>query len=218
MTRTFLTCFAVALLGTLLAWLPGCASSVRRAMPVSAAAAPARPVVAAADTSYDAVVRRLAATDFETRARANRTLVAAGDDALPALGRAGDLPVSVPGGMRVSATRPVVAAIMADVPRASVDRALRAQWPSVRRAAAVELGRRDRWSAIPDLIAGLDDSDGDVRAAAAAALRRLTNNFFGFRAEARAPVRSAAADRWRTWWSQEGRARAAEHDRRPSAG
>ena len=166
---------------------------------------------------YGEVVRLLTSRDFVTRARANRTLVDAGAAALPALGRAGDLPVPVSGGLRVSATRAVIETIAADMPRDGLEQALSAPWPNVRRAAAGELGRRDRWGAIPALIASLEDADPGVRAAAAAALRRLTNNFFGFRAEARVPTRRAATGRWRTWWSLEGRARAAERERGPRA-
>jgi HEAT repeat protein len=75
----------------------------------------------------------------------------------------------------------------------------------VRRAAAEELGRRETWAAIPGLIERLDDSDVDVRAASAVSLRRLTNNFLGYQADASLGSRRGAADRWRAWWAEEGR-------------
>jgi hypothetical protein len=213
MTRTILTCSAAVGLAWLAASLSACRTS---RVPTADVAVTPRVEREHADRA-DADVRRLASADFGTRARATRRLVAGGEASLPALGRAGDLPVSVAGGMRVSATRAVVETILADLPRDAVDRALAAPWPNVRRAAAAEHGRRDKWSAIPQLMASLDDDDPEVRRAAAAALRRMTNHFFGFRAEARAGHRRAATDRWRTWWSREGRARAEERERGPSA-
>ena len=152
-------------------------------------------------------VRALANPDFETRTRAARALVEAGPAALPALGRAGDLPVPVPGGMTVSATEGVVKAIVADADEQRLDEHLGSPWANVRRAAATEVGTRDRWASIPRLIERLDDRDREVRAASAASLRRLTNQWFGYHASASVGSRRSAADRWRQWWQvQPGRA------------
>jgi HEAT repeat protein len=162
-------------------------------------------------------VRALADADFAGRARAARTLIAAGSDALPALGRAGAMPVHSAGGVTTSGTAAVVAAVLEAVPVEAVAEALGAPWSNVRRGAALELGKRDRWGAIPRLIDRLDDPVAGVRAASAAALRRLTNNFFGYRALARRADRRVAGDRWRTWWSLEGRTRAREREDGPQA-
>jgi len=156
------------------------------------------------DDEEGRAVRALVDADFEVRARAARTLVTAGEAALPALGRAGDLVVPVAGGMQVSATRSVVDAILARAEAPAVERHLGSPWPIVRRAAAEELGRRDARSAIPHLIERLDDNDVDVRAASAVSLRRLTNNFLGYQADDSVGGRREAADRWRAWWAQEG--------------
>lgn len=151
-------------------------------------------------------VRALASADFAVRTQAARALVRAGTDALPALGQAGDLLVPVPGGLQVSATRSVVTAILADATPTAVEGVLDSPWPPVRRAAAEEIGARDLWSAIPRLLEHLDDDSGDVRAASAASLRRLTNQWFGYRSLASIGHRRSAAQRWRHWWSQEGSA------------
>lgn len=180
----------------------------------SAGALPSGRIAAAACTEasrgdgFDQTVRLLASPDFETRSHAARRLVAAGDAALPALGRAGDLPVRVDGGLQVSATRPVVRSLLGESGDPDLLDHLASPWPTVRREAAVELGRRDRWSAVPRLIDHLDDGDAEVRAASAEALRRVTNHFFGYRAEATVAHRRRTADRWRTWWSVQGRSQA----------
>ncbi len=159
---------------------------------------------------YMVHVRALADADFETRTRAARALVEAGPDALPALGRAGDLRVPVPGGMTVSATESVVETIVADADDRRLDEHLGSPWANVRRAAAAEVGTRDRWGSIPRLIERLDDSDREVRAASAASLRRLTNQWLGYRASASLGSRRTAADRWRQWWQVQSGTRALE--------
>lgn len=153
-------------------------------------------------------VRQLASESFQTRALAAQALIAEGDRALPALGRAGDMPVRVNGGLQVSATRSVVRAILGQSADEVLIEHLGSPWPNIRREAAAELGQRDRWSAVPRLIDHLEDTDVEVRSASASALRRVTNNFFGYRALASARRRRLSADRWRSWWSQEGSVRA----------
>jgi hypothetical protein len=185
--------------------MASCAGSGRR--PDVTDAGPARPLppLAAGADPLTRAVRDLASPDFEVRTRAARTLVAAGDRSLPALGRAGELPVPVAGGLEVSATRSVVEAVLAEGPVERAEEHLGSPWSNVRRAAAEELGRRGHWDAIPRLIERLDDPDADVRAASAESLRRLTNQFLGYRATASLGRRRDAADRWRAWWSREGR-------------
>jgi len=179
----------------------------------AAAAARGRPVSPGED-SYARAVRMLTSPDFETRSRAARILVAAGDAALPALGRAGDLPVRVDGGLSVSATRAVVRTLVGESGDPDLLEHLGSPWANVRREAAVELGHRDRWGAVPRLIDHLEDGDGEVRAASAEALRRVTNHFFGYRAEATVAHRRRSADRWRAWWSVQGRSEARVEARR----
>ena len=200
----------------LLLLLAGCASEPPPGDITAIQPLPARALPPVGDDPWDRPVRDLTSADFEIRTRAARTLVAAGAEALPALGRAGALEVPVAGGLRVSATRSVVAAILADADVEQVERHLGSPWSSVRLAAAEEIGRRDRWTAIPRLIERLDDADAGVRAASAVSLRRLTNQFLGYRAEASVGSRRTAANRWRTWWSREGRAAMEERDAGPT--
>jgi len=193
--------------------LTACASQERPPLDLRAPTAADMPVLPASGGKDGAAVRALVDPAFEVRTQAARNLVASGDAAVPALGRAGDLIVPVAGGLRVSATRSVLQSILERSDPELLEQHLGSPWPNVRRAAAEEIGRRDRWSAIPRLIERLDDSDGDVRGAAAASLRRLTNTFLGYRAEASLSRRRGGADRWRTWWSQEGRARWRDRER-----
>jgi hypothetical protein len=120
--------------------------------------------------------------------------------------------VRVAGEAEVSTTRPVIASILRALPYERLPAHLRSPWPGVRRGAAEELGHRDRWSVIPSLIERLEDDDADVRVASASALRRLTNQFFGFGAEGGPREQAAIASRWRAWWNLEGHVRANERE------
>ncbi len=193
------------MLGGLL--LTGCASEERKLPDLSAPTAADMPVPRVADDVHGRAVRQLASHEFEVRTRAARDLVRAGDAAVPALGRAGDLSVPVAGGMRVSATRSVLLSILRDSDDPALERHLGSPWPNVRRAAAEEIGRRERWDSIPRLIERLDDADLEVRAASAVSLRRVTNQFLDYGPDDSLGDRREAADRWRTWWSDDGQAR-----------
>ncbi len=163
------------------------------------------------DPVISAEIARLASSDFAVRSRAAEALVARGESALPALGQAGDLPVEVPGRITVSSTRPVIAEILAKAPDDRVARSyLTAVDSVVRRGAADELGRRGGWAPVPDLIERLDDDDPSVRAAVVAALRRLTNRVYDVAGSDRPADLTAAAARWREWWTREGRRAAAD--------
>jgi HEAT repeat protein len=182
--------------------IAGC--RIRQGPPPPRDDVPAGP--AAPDDRFRAEVRRLVEGDFVERARASERLVAAGEDALPALVEAGDAPVAVHGGRAVAvATRPVVEAILAAATTERLETVhLVSPGASVRRVAADELGRRGAWTAVPALVSRLGDPDAGVRAASAAALRRVTG-----RADVLAPASPADAPavvaRWRAWWEGEGR-------------
>ncbi len=163
----------------------------------------------------DASVRALASPDFAERSRAVDELLARGEAALPALGAAGDAPVAAHGQVPVSTTRAVIAEILstADVGRLRTVHLVSAA-PAVRRGAADELGRREVFEAVPDLLARVEDDDVAVRTASVASLRRLTNRMYDLEATDLPAVRTAAVGRWRAWWSREGRAVALERSRR----
>jgi hypothetical protein len=198
---------------------PALPALVLLALPVAACRAdrPTRSLAALADRDAlaepepsDAAgrrVRALAAGDFASRSRAASDLVAMGEPALDALGRAGTLDVTVHGTTSVSATRPVIAEILERVEDERLVAAhLVSRHPVVRVAAAEEAGRRGAWGAVPALIARLEDPARPVRMAAAAALRRVTN-----RVDAANPATvdqgRLVAEEWRAWWSREGGAR-----------
>lgn len=143
----------------------------------------------------------LGSSDFVTRARAGERLVAAGPAALEVLGRAASTGAAAPHDTAV------IRSILEDAGDEDLRTSLTARWPAVRREAVEETGRRGSWSAIPRLLARMDDDDPGVRAAAAASLRRMTNQFFGYEASAPLMARRRAATRWREWWTVEGRLR-----------
>ncbi len=185
--------------------------------PASQGAAPSAPLTPASAGDVDpqaaAQVTLLASPDFVVRVQASETLVRMGPRALPALGAAGEQPVNVHGAIAVSTTEPVVEAILDDAADATLEAQVRVRWPNIRRAAAEELGRRGRWASIPALIERLDDADHGVRAASASSLRRLTNNFFGYRARGQLARRKAVQARWRSWWTQQGRSSERDQER-----
>jgi hypothetical protein len=178
----------------------GCSSS----RPV---ASPLLPRVAEAATPDAPDVALLKSCDFVARSHAAERLVAGGAASLPALGRAGDLAAPGPGTSAESTTRPVIDAIVARLSAAEVESLLGSPYPVLRRGAADELGRRGDWAAVPRLIERLEDREPQVRDAAHAALRRLTNEFLDA-GDPRTLASTSLAERWRTWWRQEGRARA----------
>jgi hypothetical protein len=189
----------------------GCRSGAARPVASSASPTPRGTDAARGGEAVGGDVLLLAGSDFVARVRAAERLVARGPDALGELGAAGDLPVRSLGGGTDSATRPVVAAILAKLPDAELAPLLASGYPSLRRGAAAELGQRDAWAPVPALIEGLADADPGVREASHAALKRLTGEVLD-------PAGSGSRrDRWRAWWSEVGRAKAAA-DRGASAG
>ena len=131
-----------------------------------------------------------------------------GDEALLALGEAGDLEVAAHGRVAVSATAPVVAAILSAVGAERLkDVHLVASAPNVRRAAAREIGRRGSLDAAPALIARLDDPDDGVRRTALDSLRLLAAphdaGLVAPSPDGTGSPRGEAA-RWRDWWAREG--------------
>lgn len=193
--------------------LAGCRSGGTGSPGTSISGTPTRREAAPASPSPapGSDVEKLASTDFVLRSQAAERLVAAGPAALDSLGAAGDMPVAVLGGGRDSATAPVVAAILAHLSDAEAQQLLQSPHPTLRRAAATELGRREAWAPVPALIEGLADADPGTREASHAALKRLTG-------ELADPVGSGSRrDRWRAWWSQAGRLRA-EGRRTPTSG
>ena len=141
-------------------------------------------------------LRLLTSTDFHARMRASRSLVAYGAQSLDPLGRIGQASIAGPGGLPVSATRGVLAAVAESLDEDSLLAVLRSPHRSVRRTVAAELGRRKSTTALPDLVGCLDDSCPCVRAAAVAALRKTTSRWFGYDAEAHPAQRARSRAHW----------------------
>lgn len=191
-----------------LALCAGCARAPARVEPRPGAAglgAGALPVPGQAPApGLAAAARRLDDPDFAVRARAMRTLVAAGEPALAVLG----VPGAPGGGLGPVAgrARAVIAEVLRDVADPRLAALTDSPSAAVRSGAAAELGRRGRWGSIAVLIERLDDPDPGVREAAVAALRRLTGRHQGFDPLAPPAARRTATTRWREWWQRVGRA------------
>jgi len=71
--------------------------------------------------------------------------------------------------------------------------------PSVRRAAAEDLGNRKEEASAPALVELLKDQDATVRETTVQSLRKITGRRFGFRSDSSERRRAAAAGRWQTF-------------------
>lgn len=151
------------------------------------------------------LVARLTSPDFLERMRATRELVELGEPALPALAAAGDLTVQGPGGLSMHATRGAIEAILEDVPAERLPVWMDAPSPEVRRAAIAESARRRERRSVPDLLVRLEDPAPCVRAAAVAALRQTTGQWFGFDPDGTPASRQGASARWQRWWNVQAR-------------
>lgn len=182
----------------------------------SRAPSPALPLTGAPSLAAgDGDVALLSHPDFARRSAAAERLVAAGAQSLPALGARGDQAAAGLDGQPESTTGPVIAAILARLSDDEVGGQLGSPHPVLRREAADELGRRGSWTPIPTLIERLDDRVPAVREAAHEALRRITGEFLATGSGAPGALPASRAERWRTWWREAGRARAAEPENAP---
>jgi HEAT repeat protein len=75
----------------------------------------------------------------------------------------------------------------------------------IRRAAALACAMKDDKSAVPDLIALLDDREALVARAAHAALKSLTGQDLGPAATASPADRARAVAAWKEWWKRNGK-------------
>jgi len=71
----------------------------------------------------------------------------------------------------------------------------------VRKSAAAALGNLESQNAVESLIDILSDPDSGVQQQAIISLRRITHQFFQFRAYASEEERNQAIDLWRNWWT-----------------
>lgn len=153
-----------------------------------------RPAPAVEETIARAI-RALESPDFGDFSAAAKQLVALGEPALPYLGFAAaqDGP-----GERIPIT---LCAILKTLPAPRLAPYLGSPYATVRAAAATTAGAQRMTELAPALTDLLEDADLDVRRAAVAALRRITNRFQGFRPDGPAEERALAVAKWRRMWA-----------------
>ena len=130
---------------------------------------------------------------------AGRTLYEYGEVAVPYLGFFGPAQKELGPGRKYHPSALVLPRILQDLPDTSLAAAARSHYPMVRVAAARVAGEGKREALVPELIAGLSDSDAAVRRACAGALRRISLEFFGYRPLDAEAQRSEAVSRWQAW-------------------
>ncbi|MEM8884139.1 MAG: HEAT repeat domain-containing protein [Planctomycetota bacterium] len=141
-----------------------------------------------------AACEALLSDDFGDRTRGSRALLAYGEPAIPYLGH------------RVSSTGLgpdpncshciVIYGIVEELPASRVSVHLDSPYPIVRIAAAEAAGERDLDELAPALTRRLDDDELEVRRAAVTALRRMTRQFLGYRANDTPEARRPAIELW----------------------
>jgi hypothetical protein len=139
-------------------------------------------------------VRALGSIDFQTYSAAASGLAELGEAVTPYLGHIGER------ASESERTFRVVAVVLAPVFVALEPERLAFHLPSayrvVRATAAQVAGERNLMECAPVLVNLLEDQDLRVRRAAIAALRRLTNRFFGYDPAATVLRRAKPVQRW----------------------
>jgi HEAT repeat protein len=136
----------------------------------------------------------LDAAEFEASSHAAGRLVEIGVPAVPYLGFAASKAAD---GKRL---RIVLDAILMEAAPERIALLFASPYPDVRVAAAGACGDRRLTELGPPLVDLLEDPDVDVRRAGIASLRRLANQFYGYRADDPPAQRAAAVARWREHW------------------
>lgn len=136
--------------------------------------------------------------DFSVYPTAARRLVRRGEVVVPYLGFMGgqDLPEQA----RTARIPIVLKPLLLEAPPDHVGVFLRSPYAAVRAAAAVAAGERRISDHGPALVGLLDDPEVEVRRAAVTALRRISNEFFGYRADDSAGRRARPTAKWRALW------------------
>lgn len=136
--------------------------------------------------------------DFSVYPTAARHLVRRGEVVVPYLGFMGEQELAEQA--RTARIAIVLKPVLLAAPPAHVGGFLRSPYGAVRAAAAVAAGERRISDHAPTLVELLDDPELEVRRAAVTALRRISNEFFGYRADDSAARRDRPAAKWRALW------------------
>ena len=139
-------------------------------------------------------VRALGSIDFQTYSAAASGLAELGEAVTPYLGHIGERASQSERTFRVVAV--VLAPVFLGLEPERVAFYLPSPYRVVRATAARVAGKRELLEYAPELVGLLEDHDLQVRRAAIAALRRLTNRFFGYDPAAKELRRAKPVRRW----------------------
>jgi len=145
-------------------------------------------------------VEKLGSTDFGVYSGAARGLVDSGESVLPYLGHATTHAALSTRGR--ACLRIVLRTILEGLAPRRVAGFVASPYPALRVAAAEAAGKRHMTGLAAKLVELLDDPVLEVRRAAIAALRRVSNQFFGYRPEDPPARRARAKARWREFWGR----------------
>jgi hypothetical protein len=137
--------------------------------------------------------------EFDDYPEAAGYLVKRGEIVVPYLGFAAEQPL--PDSARTTRIPIVLKPLLLAAPPDHVGIYLGSPYREVRAAAAVAAGERRIADHAPRLVELLDDPAVDVRRAAVTALRRISNEFFGYRADDPAARRAGPKAKWRALWT-----------------
>jgi len=138
--------------------------------------------------------------EFEDYPEAGRRLIERGEAVIPCLGHAARRHPAP--AVRKERLEIVFRPALAQLPPERLLIALASPYPAVRAAAAWTAGDRGLEPLGLRLIELLDDPDVEVRRYAIAALRKITGEFLGYRADDPPAARAAAAAEWHEFWRQ----------------
>lgn len=143
-------------------------------------------------------VHALLRGDFTVYPTAARRLVKRGEIVVPYLGFMGEQELAEQA--RKTRIPIVLKPLLIEVPPDHIGVYLVSPYGDVRAAAAVAAGEHRITAHAARLVDLLDDPEVSVRRSAVTALRRISNEFFGYRAEDSAARRARPAAKWRTLW------------------
>jgi len=142
----------------------------------------------------------LLTAEFDEYPEAGRRLIEHGETVIPCLGQAAQRHPAP--AVRKERLKIVFRPVLAELAPERVLIALASPYPAVRAAAAWSAGDRGLEPLGLRLIELLDDPDTEVRRRAIAALRKITGEFLGYRADDSPSARAANAAEWHEFWRQ----------------
>ena len=139
-------------------------------------------------------VRALGSSDFQTCSTAASGLAELGEAVTPYLGHVGER--ASPSERTFRVVTVVLGPVFFGLEPERLAFYMQSPYRALRATAAQAAGKRDLMEYAPELVSLLEDHDLQVRRAAIAVLRRLTNRFFGYDPAANARRRAKPVRRW----------------------